>query len=104
MKVYVPIIIEGREKYEYTHSLIGVYEKYSDAINCLVDELLKQDKICYESYIDSRAGKPELSEEDFIRVIKKKYTTEKKIIEILSKYGMNYKDGWYFKIEAREVI
>ncbi len=103
MRVYIPIISEGVEKYEYNSILVGVYTTYELALLNLTMELIKQEKISYEIYVDYNDGAPPLNKEDFIQMVKKECIAEKRLDAILDRYGSLYKYDWAFKIEERNI-
>ena len=56
--VYVPLIISGREKYEYEAETFGAFGNEHSALHRLLRELMDQELICPE-YMFDKAGRGE---------------------------------------------
>jgi hypothetical protein len=117
LKVFIPLIIYGRDSHEYESISCGCFVKYEDAVNSLVDELIKTNFISFGCFVDSyEDNKEEESEDeekedvidienftkkDFTEMIKKKINGDYSSLEkVCNQYGDSYfEDGWKIRID-----
>jgi hypothetical protein len=106
--VYVPVIIYGRDKYEYDATTCGVFRNKKDALKALIRELVTGAWICNEFSFDSENPFSyegvELKKDDTeynIQVLCKHTNTVEDVENMCAMLGDSfYEDGW--KIEVNE--
>jgi hypothetical protein len=119
-QVYVPLIIYGREKYDYFAVSCGVYLKKKDALCAILANLIKENFIDYDDIItnpDNAEDTDELmmssaiasgnfTETDFYDFLMKKMDGDIEKLKFICKhYGDSYyEDGWTFRIDEHNII
>jgi hypothetical protein len=116
--VYVPLIISGRDKYEYEADTVGAFGNELSALRGLLRELIEQELVCPE-YMFDKAGRGEDGEDDNdgeytykgyaltvgdddgnIQKLTNLICTFKDLDEICNDLGDSfYEDGWKIRID-----
>ena len=99
--VYVPLLIYGREKYEYECDNSGVYTTLKEALHRLIDEMIKKGFLDLERYNDCLVKKDEdkLTFYSFSDKLKKLVNTIDDLKVVCEKYDNSfYEDGWKFEV------
>jgi hypothetical protein len=116
--IYVPYITQGREKYEFSTIQCGCFFSMTDAINALIDKLIDQNLISFDTFNDiyndrhydqdeNEENKPSIynylptDEEDFKRYVKEIVGGNKEILikQCNGQLGDSYyNEGWRVEI------
>jgi hypothetical protein len=111
--VYVPVIIYGREKYEYHANTLGVFRDEVSAFHALIKKLVEWEWLLHKCYFESTCkeeviwnGK-ELIEGDTkhnIDILCKDIKTIEDIEAICNEFSNSYyDDGWIFEVNKFEI-
>lgn len=123
-QVYVPLIVHGREKYEYHAISCGVFTNKNDAVGALLSKLIEHDFLPYNCFLESLEDRKleyeeenyeenenykfimnvdidNFSQEDFCNYLQEKVNcNESNLEDMCQTYGDSYyKDGWKFQID-----
>lgn len=123
--IYVPVIVHGRDKYEYHAISCGCFLTKENAINAIVDKLVENDFLPFDTFIDMLSDRfsnikeaeilgeeiepdyifdnltEDVTIEQFIQRLKQKVNGDVNILEDICKHfgDSYYKDGWKFQID-----
>lgn len=125
--VYVPLIVHGRDKYEYHTISCGVFTNKKHAINGLLEKLVTNDFISYDMFLDMLSDRlceideakkigeeiepddrfdnldisNDVTSEQLTQHLQQKVNGDMDLLEeVCQSFGDSYyKDGWKFQID-----
>lgn len=112
--LFVPILVSGREKYEYSAISCGIFHSKENAVSSLVNYIIKNKFIDYDSFLEETYYYPDYginilpedeivnTEEKFILYLVNHINGNYDILcDLCNKIGDTYyKDGWDFQIDT----
>lgn len=116
--IYVPIIVHGRDKYEYNAISCGCFSNNKSAINSLIDKLVETNFLAFDIFenileenklnqIIVGVDENNITDE---QLFVKQYLKEKvngdidMLKNVCNKYGDTYyNDGWNFQIDQHHI-
>jgi hypothetical protein len=113
--VYVPVIIYGREKYEYHADTLGVFRDEVSAFRALIKKLVEGEWLLHEFCFDSEStckeevtwnGKELIKgdTEHNIDILCKDVKTIEDVKAICNEFNDSYyDDGWKFEVNKFEI-
>lgn len=113
--VYVPVIIYGREKYEYHAVTLGVFRDEVSAFRALIKKLVEGEWLLHEFCFDSESTGKEVvtwngkelikgDTEHNIYILCKDVKTIEDVKAICNEFNDSYyDDGWKFEVNKFEI-
>lgn len=89
--LYVPLLIWGRDKYEFEAENPGLFTKEHEAVHALIDEIVQQERLM--------EGAP-----DPIWMKRHIYTAEQLHSFCKEHHDSYYLEGWKFTVNTRSVV
>ena len=108
-KLYLAYVTSGREKYEYTTEIVGLYQSKKKAMRELFDHLLNTDRFLdlFDEWIDEDGKKVENSKVYFQRYIDQKFDTDLELLGfeqmVIHFSNSHHKDGWDYTVVEQNI-